>query len=542
MYQVGLLGAKPSDDIGKLIGYMFAVAFYGMSFAIPLRSFFILRQRLTFPTPSATAYAIRSLHSTTSGASDAKKKGKWLFWTFLGCFIQKTVSTYIPGIIYDWHFFYWIAGWGAPKAQLIENWGWYLEITPAFLGAGILSGMNASWSFYGGTILAWAIIGPALVATGHAAGSNTQAKHDTVLPYRSYYNMSPEDPAGNETSPRYCLLWIGVLIMLVAAFVELACEWKTIGAGFVPLALKVRNFFRRRSGKEPLVGKVMPLIDPVPKKDQVPIWVWAPMSLVAIVITCVVLGVAFEVNVGLSILGVILSVLFCFIGVLSAGATDINPVSTVAKATQLIFGGATKGKYTDSIDPTTGWNLHAMRVNLLAGMVAAGAAAQSTDMTGDLKTGHLIGAKPIVQYFAQLIGAFCSIFLTVAFFILFTQASPCILDRDAEVCQYSVPSAAAWYAVSIVVTTTGGLPIPKVAGILAIVLSIVGGALIVYRVYFCPQKYKVWVPNPSAVGLAMVLNATTYSSAMAIGATAGYIWKKKKPEHFESVAFAFAAG
>jgi OPT family oligopeptide transporter len=464
MYQVGLLSPLPSDDIGHLIGYMFAVAFYGMSFAIPLRAFFILRQRLVFPTPSATAYAIRSLHATgAAGAADAKRKGKWLFWTFLGCFIQKTVSTYIPGIIYDWHFFYWIAGWGAPKAQYLENWGWYLEITPAFLGAGILSGMNASWSFYGGSILAWGIIGPALVATGHAAGKNIQAAYDTELPYRNYYNMSPANPSGNATSPRYCLLWIGVLVMLVAAFVELACEWKTIGAGIAPGVLKIRNIFRKRSGKELLVGKVQPLYDPAPKKDQVPYWIWAPMSLVAVVITCVVLGVSFDVNVGLSLLGVILSVIFCFIGVLSAGATDINPVSTVAKATQLIFGGATKGKYTESIDPTTGWNLKAMRINLLAGMVAAGAAAQATDMTGDLKTGHLIGAKPIAQYFAQLVGAFCSIFLTVAFFILFTKASPCILDRDAETCQYSVPSAAAWYAVAIVVTTTGGLPIPKVS-------------------------------------------------------------------------------
>ena len=30
--------------------------------------------------------------------------------------------------------------------------------------------MNASWSFYGGSILAWAIIGPAMVATGRAVG------------------------------------------------------------------------------------------------------------------------------------------------------------------------------------------------------------------------------------------------------------------------------------------------------------------------------------------------------------------------------------
>lgn len=29
----------------------------------------------------------------------------------------------------------------------LENWGWILEFTPAFFGAGMLSGINASWSF-----------------------------------------------------------------------------------------------------------------------------------------------------------------------------------------------------------------------------------------------------------------------------------------------------------------------------------------------------------------------------------------------------------
>lgn len=34
----------------------------------------------------------------------------------------------------------------------LENWGWFIEFTPAFYGAGMLSGMNASWSFFAGTV------------------------------------------------------------------------------------------------------------------------------------------------------------------------------------------------------------------------------------------------------------------------------------------------------------------------------------------------------------------------------------------------------
>lgn len=53
-----------------------------------------------------------------------------------------------------------------------------------------------------------------------------------------------------------------------------------------------------------------------------------------------------------------------------------------AKASQIVFGGVTKGQGISG-NP-------AMLVNLIAGSLSAGAAAQATDMVGDLKTGHLL--------------------------------------------------------------------------------------------------------------------------------------------------------
>ena len=110
---------------------------------------------------------------------------------------------------------------------------------------------------------------------------------------------------------------------------------------------------------------------------------------------------------------------FSFVGVQSAGTTDVNPVTAVAKASQLIFGGIGKGAGL-AVTP-------AETVNLTAGIIAAGSAAQSTDMTGDLKTGYLLRAKPKNQFVAQLCGAVVAIFLNVGLFILFSTASPCIL-------------------------------------------------------------------------------------------------------------------
>jgi uncharacterized oligopeptide transporter (OPT) family protein len=49
-------------------------------------------------------------------------------------------------------------------------------------------------------------------------------------------------------------------------------------------------------------------------------------------------------------------------------------------------------------------------LNLSAGVVTAGSAAQASDMTGDLKTGYLLRAKPRNQFIAQIWGfrrSFC---------------------------------------------------------------------------------------------------------------------------------------
>lgn len=74
-------------------------------------------------------------------------------------------------------------------------------------------------------------------------------------------------------------------------------------------------------------------------------------------------------------------------------------------------------------------------------------------MTGDLKTGYLLSAKPKNQFVAQLVGAVVAVFLNVGLFILFTTASPCILHPpESGLCTYGAPSVSAWEAVAIAVS------------------------------------------------------------------------------------------
>jgi uncharacterized oligopeptide transporter (OPT) family protein len=231
MYTLGLL-TSPMEDVPKLLALSTCAAFFGACFAVPLRVHFVIRERLAFPTPTATAYTIKTLHAGTAGAAVAAKKAHSLMLSFCGVFGWKLVGGYAPGLLVDWHIGWWISRLGLSSMVALENYGWWIEggrntpygllsilitatiATPAFFGAGMLSGQNASWSFLGGTILAWGILAPWTISSGLAVGVQTHP--DTYPELWSYTRLTFTEPEKYRTSPspRYWLLWPGVLVMM----------------------------------------------------------------------------------------------------------------------------------------------------------------------------------------------------------------------------------------------------------------------------------------------------------------------------------------
>jgi uncharacterized oligopeptide transporter (OPT) family protein len=126
-YQLGLLGATPKDDIGRLFTFTICCAFFGLAFSIPLRKFYILKLKLVFPSGVAAAYTIRSLHVGKNAARDAKKKTKALILSFSFAITLRVISEYAPGLLWDWHIFYALnrVGWNYIIAA--ESWVslWY---------------------------------------------------------------------------------------------------------------------------------------------------------------------------------------------------------------------------------------------------------------------------------------------------------------------------------------------------------------------------------------------------------------------------------
>jgi uncharacterized oligopeptide transporter (OPT) family protein len=375
MYQLKLLGATPKDDYMVIVALAAVSGYFGFFFATPLRKFFIVyvarELRLIFPTPSATAMTIRSMHQAVTGEAIAKLKMTGLSIAFTGALVLRVVSQYAPGILWDWHFFTWFHIWSKyhSLALSVESWGWFLEWTPAFIGSGMLVGLNVSLSFLGGSILAWAIIGPALVHNNMAWGTNLGEGSDKWDGYTNFGSLSLAACNKDWPSPRYWMLWPGVLLMIAVSFTELVLQYKVIYFGFKALYRGIaaglyavgQKFGRdlvwaKRAGAQADEDLVE---DSAAPEDQVKMWMWAPGLLLSIICICVVLGVQHDMPVGMSILAVFLAFFFSFVAVQCTGVTDITPLTAASKASQIILGGATKGEH---------WEItNAQRLNLFGG-------------------------------------------------------------------------------------------------------------------------------------------------------------------------------
>ncbi|KAI7408315.1 hypothetical protein KC328_g27 [Hortaea werneckii] len=225
------------------------------------------------------------------------KKLKALLWTFCLAIVHRVVSYYAVGLLYDWHVFTWFFIWGNYNNLAIygENWGWMIELTPAFIGSGMLIGLNVAWSMMAGTIIAWGLGGPLLVKYGVCVGTKLAEDDPHWSKYTSYYSLSNIGEA--PPSPRYWFLWPGVMIMVCASMAELFIQYKTIwlglktaythGMGGINNMLKKRGqnsaFLEKQSARQLAEDHVE---DFATREQQVPDWLWMVGLVVTIVVTC----------------------------------------------------------------------------------------------------------------------------------------------------------------------------------------------------------------------------------------------------------------
>ncbi|KAI8370461.1 OPT oligopeptide transporter protein-domain-containing protein [Radiomyces spectabilis] len=523
MYKLGLM-TTPREDIVPLLLFTISAAFYGLFFAVPLRSHFVVKQDLTFPTPRAAATSIISLHSTAEGEREAMKKAKWMGIWFFVSFIWSLISYWVP--FFDTiHILWWIghsAGY-EPLMSADDAWGWSFKFDYPFFGAGLMTPGSTVIPFFVATLMIYGVIGPVLVGKG-----------SFVKPY-GFTDL------GDTTNSFF--LWPGIALMVLSTFTELMVRyqvlWRGIKGGVIEMkdltvrgVQQAKRIVLRQKVEEREKLKKDVDADEIYRPDQlIPAWWWVLGVFLSVIFTCAIMGEYFGMPVYQSILAVFLGFILSFVGIQAAGETDINPTGSIGKMSQLVFARMP----AESLQAV-------QKNNLMAGNISASAASQAVDMVGDLKTGQLVGASPRSQFWAQFVASFFAIAIAVGLFVLFADAYPCITDPDLDAeCEFGLVAVKTWYSVTKLLTGSSE-PLSKACIIVTIICAIIGVAAPAIRFFLVPEKYHRFYPSASAVGIAMINTSPQVPLAMLTGWIASKIWKRVNRKSWDNFMYSAAGG
>ncbi|MCJ1477390.1 hypothetical protein MMC13_006061 [Lambiella insularis] len=528
---------------GKLMIWAIGICFFGVFIAVPLRKEVLIREKLKFPSGTATALMIGVLHGNTEGTEiqenpmetfrrrsedmlrpsrstesqelstangldeqerEVDHRGDWkanirlliIAFTVSGIY---TLASYFVPPLHD------IPVLGLPLAH---TWLWTFNPSPAYIGQGIIMGPATTMHMLLGAVVGWGMLSPLARNNGWAPG-----------PVEDW-----------ETGSKGWIVWVSLAIMLADSIVNLG--WLVLRPTLyyasryiheLPSRLKDRSFPSSASSR----GTYAPLTttlstsrdrpskesDSLPEPDAPPEHLISNrivyLGLLASIGLCVAathIVFASLIPLYATLLAIVLALLLSIMGVRALGETDLNPVSGISKLTQLAFA---------LIVPSS--NPNAIIINLIAGAISESGALQAGDMMQDLKTGHLLGAAPKAQFYGQLIGSFVGAIVSAAVYKLYTSV------YTIPGGMFQVPTAYVWIFTARLVTGKG---LPPMAWQWALGAGCIFAVTTAFRIMGHGKDWQAQIPGGIAVAVGMY-NVPSFTLARTCGGLVSWWWSRR---------------
>lgn len=566
-------------SLWKLILWSLGLCYFGVVFAVPLRRQVIIREKLKFPSGTATALMIGVLHgkegfpharpiggmqepdfdepATPSpesplprpladlwqqGPEDLEVTQRSRSWKAR---VRLLVISFAISGVYtlSTYFFPILRNLPAFGIGLAENWLWTLNPSLAYVGQGIIMGPATTLHMLLGAIVGWGALSPLAKTKGWAPG-----------PVSSW-----------ESGSKGWIVWVSLAIMLADSVISLGyLTWQSLmvyGRPYLERAgrrikrgdwsglmqsemLRPAGGYARIYGREPRTftsASTADIVDPVtsqgfsneeskdlPDVDAPPehlvsdrvIWI----GLLASIIFCITsISVTFGASVPFYaiVVAVLMAMILSIMGVRALGETDLNPVSGISKLAQLFFA---------LIIPQS--NKNSVIINLVAGAVSEAGALQAGDLMQDLKTGHLLGAAPNAQFWGQIIGSTVGAVVSALIYRLYTSVYPVPGDL------FQVPTGYVWIFTARLVTGKG---LPPMAWQWALGAAVVFSATTGLRISGTGKTWHPYIPGGIAVAVGMwsqfqdiieaanesvgMYNVPSFTLARAIGGVLRWYWQ-----------------
>ena len=528
---------KPEDQgpvflsLWKLVLWAVGLCFFGVVFAVPLRRQVIIREKLKFPSGTATALMIGVLHGKEATADGpitsqrsrdpaagvvgvdgedeadeeelnrSRQQSNWISNVKL-----LVVSFAISGLYtLATYFFPVLRNLPVFGFTMANSWLWTLNPSLAYVGQGIIMGPATTTHMLLGAIAGWAILSPLAKSKGWAPG--------VVDDW--------------ETGSKGWIVWISLAIMLADSVISLGytVSGPIVRNGGV-YASEAQKMIKKRGwkglleifggtkstkGYAPITGsedastplaetgpcsQEDPSIIPpslgdlkdLPEPDAPPeqlvsnrtVWIGLALSVIFCMVTT---HVTFGNLVPLyaTITAVFMALILSIMGVRALGETDLNPVSGISKIAQLFFA---------VIIPQSIKN--AVIINLVAGAVAEAGALQAGDLMQDLKTGHLLGAAPNAQFWGGVIGSAVGAVVSAFIYRLYTS----VYEVPGDL--FQVPTGWVWLFTARLVTGKG---LPPMAAQWAFGAAVIFTITTLVRIVGAGKKWHPFIPGGIAVAV-----------------------------------------
>lgn len=469
-------------------------ALMGVLMAVPLKRQMVNREKLPFPTGLASAVTLRSLYSE---GREAVAKARALI-AALGAGIVVGILKAPEGAIHvldrvlnKIHLrlpdLVPAAGYFQVNGRQMIAFGF--DPSVLLIGAGMLIGLRVCLSMLAGSLLLYTVVGPWLISLDAAnAGVAGYTLSIPLVGGGTVYHLT-----------RWAL-WGGTAVMVFASLTTFALDWETVGRAFKTL-----------SGRKPAdEGATMTAIE-VPLR-------WLIVGLIPVSIGLLLVQYfAFQINLWLGLVAVILAFFLGVVASRATGETDTTPLGALGKLVQLIYAVLSPGNTTH---------------NLMAASAAANSAMASADLLTDLKSGYMLGANPRRQFWAQFIGIFFGTLAIVPAWYL-------MVPNKQVLEAYNPPMTNMWKAVAEVLSG-GGLEMLPTSAKVAVVFGALLGTAIPLLNRFAP-KLRPWLPSAMGLGLSWVI---TYNNcqAMALGSLLVWAWGKWSKRNADTYAIPVASG
>lgn len=349
-------------DTLSMIAWFALIAALGVFAAIPIKRQLINQEGLAFPTGTATAETIASIHSAASGAGASKSK--WL----AGSAAFAAVLTWFRDA---WHVI--PATIPIPvqfAGHKLAEWTLSLKAEVVLIGGGALMSFKTGWSLLLGGLLTYGVLAPSLVERGIV----------TAVTYKAIVAWT---------------LWPGAAILVASGLTSFAIDYKSIARSFTGLT---RIFGGGKKSSEEGIASL-----------ECPEW-WFPAGFAVLSPFVVFLMVwLFQIPLWAALIAVPLAVVMGFVAARVTGETDVTPTKALGPVTQMLYGVMTPGNLSG---------------NIMSANVTGGIGLHAADLLTTLKTGWLLGAKPRHQLYAQLFGVVAgAIVIVPAFNLIIPDAS-----------------------------------------------------------------------------------------------------------------------